>query len=755
MENNRSIENVSVTVGKEHRTTDRNGCFTFHFPPGNHELSTRHVGYEDTSISLSISRDTGIVITLTPASYKLAESTVRGSRQRPAISGLSGGRVDLDMEQLRVLPKFIGANDPMKILQLLPGVQTSGEGNSGIFIRGGEPGHNMIVWNDAPIYNVSHLLGSFSIFNTGHIGHFRLYKSSMDAAFGGRLSSLIEVESPNRIPEKTTVSGDIGIIASQFTFSTPVNKKSALYLSGRTTYIGLLLKGFIRATSHGKNQNMPFDYDFRDGNLTYAYCPRQQDKIILNAYWGGDKLKISEEDYELNGSISWSNLATSLQWQHRFTDFCQLKNSVYYSRYYNRLKATQSSLSLRLPSSIQDFGYKNQIVFPLMGMALKAGLNYTFHVIDPQSPQLITGDANRGQSTQQTYYTHEAAVFISDKIRLTPSLTATLGFRYALNVQTGPYNQMTYNERGEVTDSVHYGAGRKVAGFHSAEPRIALNYTFTETSRLEVSYNRQKQFINLVSISGVGLPTDFWVPASKNIPPQSSDNFSTGYFRSMDNNGYELSVEAYYKRLHRQMEFKSALFDLFNQQYILEESIHYGKGKAYGAELMFKKNSGKLTGWISYTLGWSKRNFPAIEANRTFSAKHDRRHDLSITSCYEFNKKWDFSAVFVYATGNAYTMPKGIYMMGNNIVKEYGHYNGSRMPAYHRLDISANYWFFKHKNRESGLNFSIYNVYKHQNPVYIFIVAKPGKQGNNQIFINRKEKRLYDIIPSISWTFRF
>ena len=207
--------------------------------------------------------------------------------------------------------------------------------------------------------------------------------------------------------------------------------------------------------------------------------------------------------------------------------------------------------------------------------------------------------------------------------------------------------------------------------------------------------------------------------------------------------------------MSNQMEYKSTLFDLFNQQYILEKSINYGKGKAYGAEFMFKKNSGKFNGWISYTLGWSKRYFPAIRDGNAFPAKHDRRHDLSVVASYKLNDKWDFSSVFVYATGNAFTMPQSIYMLEGNIVKEYGKYNGARMPAYHRLDISVNYWFFKQKNRESGLNFSVYNAYKRNNPIYIFVVAKPSEQGNDQIRIKQKNKRLYDIIPSISWTFKF
>lgn len=750
------VEDVVVLIDEQQKkTTGKQGDFDFRLQPGTYILHTRHLAYEDAEFSFQLTRDDTVLLRLIPLARELKESIVAHTGNRQKVSGLSGGRIDLNMEELKSLPKFMGTNDPLKILQLTPGIQTAGDGNSGIFIRGGEPGHNLILWNEAPIYNASHLLGLFSIFNTGHIGTFKLHKSNMQADRGGRLSSLLEIRSPEKIPEKTTVSGDIGLISSQATLSLPLSRKTALYLSGRKTYVGLTLKPFIRSMVSNKGEEMPFDYEFQDYNLSLVSKLSDNDQISFNAYWGEDRLNIKDSDYMLEGKMKWWNLASSFSWEHRWPKGLTMKNSFFMSQYRNSLHIRQNSLSASLPSNIRDWGFRNRFTFHKAGILFTTGAEYIYHIVFPQSPTIENKNTNWGESGVQTYHTHETAVFLCARFHLFPRLSAELGLRYTFNFQTGPYDDLNYDERGEVVDSTHFGRGKAFGFRHAPEPRLNLRYTPGENNSLQFSYNRQRQFISLVSISGVGLPTDFWVPASKNIPVQTGDNFSLGYFQSLWNNAYEFSTEVYYRHMSNQMEYKSTLFDLFNQQYILEKSINYGRGKAYGAEFMFKKNSGKFNGWISYTLGWSKRYFPAIRNGNAFPAKHDRRHDLAVVASYKLNDKWDFSSVFVYATGNAFTMPQSIYMMEGNIVKEYGKYNGARMPAYHRLDISANYWFFKQKNRESGLNFSVYNAYKRNNPIYIFVVAKPSEQGNDQIRIKQKNKRLYDIIPSVSWTFKF
>lgn len=753
------VENASIILqpGPLHLTSDSNGYAAGHISSGRIHIEISHIRFKTRKINLIVQRDTVLDIQLTPNTYLLEESTITAQRRKgKSISGTMAGRIELNMKSLSVLPKFMGTNDPLKILQLMPGVQTSGDANAGLFIRGAEPGHNLVLWNDAPIYNPSHLLGFFSIFNSGHIGSFKLHKSNMEANYGGRLSSLLTVESPGDLPERTGVEGSVGLISSQASLALPLSERCGLYLSARKTYVGLLLQPLLEASIENKDKETPFSYEFEDANLTFIVRPSKRDKITLNAFGSYDAFHLEEPSYSLDGKMKWSNLLASLSWEHQWQERDQFRLSLYTARYRNKVHVKESGLSAALPSFIQDWGLRNEYLFRRRSVILKAGVEYLYHILSPQTPQIKNTPENLASLIPgQTYHTHELCGFLTGEIRLGRRLTLTPGLRYTANIQTGRFTDYRYNEYGEITDSVRYGKGEQVSFQGGFEPRLGIRYMLNAESALQLSYNRHKQYINLVSISGVGLPTDFWVPATGNIPAQSSHNYAIGYFRSFSQGQYELSTEFYFRQLSHQAEFNTALFDLFNQKYILEKSLLYGKGRSYGGELMLKKNYGQWNGWISYTLGWSRRYFPAINDGKGFPAKHDRRHDLSLTANYRLNKRWDFSTVFVYATGSAYTMPVGIYTVGGNIVKEYGKYNASRLPDYHRLDISANYWFFKTEKRESGLNFSIYNVYRRKNPLYVFVVAKAPQENSNQIHIKKKYKKLYDIVPSISWTFRF
>ena len=733
--------------------TDESGIVECIVPQGEYKIKIHHLSYETGEYVLKITGDTLFRCFLESMPHTLEEAHASSFAPQKGITGILGGRIDLNMESLSILPKFMGSNDPMKILQLTPGVQTANEGEAGMFIRGGENGHNLILWNEAPIYNASHLLGSFSIFNTGHIGKFRLLKSNINASYGGRLSSIITVDSPEKIPEKLSVSGSVGIIASQGTLAIPLHKKHALYLSGRKTYVGLVLKPLLGSTMKGKGSDTPYDYEFQDVNITFISNPTKQDRIIVNGYWGLDCLEVGEPEYAIEGNMKWSNLAISTQWKRTFKEKGNMKHSIFVSRYTNDVDMFQSDLSFRLPSSIFDIGYRPRFEIRLGNHILTIGGDYTRHKTHPQVPTIRFDSIKNGGNSNSVFHTHEFGGFLSGTFHLVPHLWTEIGIRYSANLQNGEYNDLQYSSQGILIDSVHYEKGKRVNLQQGWEPRIAINYSLSTGGLLQVSYNRLYQYMNLVSISGVGLPTDFWIPSSLHTPAQRTDNFSIGYFQALSQNVLEFSMEGYYRTLKNQLEYDNGLIDLLNQKYILEQSLLLGKGYAYGGEWMIKYNGKRLNGWVSYTLGWSKRRFPDIEEGRIFPAKHDRRHDLSIVTSYELNKRWDFSAAFIYGTGNAYTQPIGMSMVGGNPVKEYGPYNGARLPNYHRLDISANYWFSKRVNRENGLNFSVYNIYRRKNPLYIFVIAK--KNGNNQIVIQKKYKRIYDIVPSISWTFKF
>ena len=745
---------VSLPELQINKQTDANGKVTIKTTKGDFIIITQHISYGYHYHSTVISQDTTLTLYIAPISYNRNEFVVTARREK-AIEGLSGGNITLNIQRLQNLPQFLGSCDPLKILQLTPGVQTAGTGNSGLFVRGGESGQNLVLFNDAPVYQPSHLLGFFSIFNTGHISYLQLQKNGMESQYGGRLSSVLLVKSPDTIPEKISISGNIGILASQATLSIPLGNKYALYVSARKTYMNLILNPLLSGLGAISDDGESFNYDFQDYNLSFIARPSKKDIITLHSYFGADKFKLEQDEYQLTGKMNWNNLAASLQWKHNWNIDKSFRQVIFTGRYQNNLENDQTGFDIELPSLISTLGYKNEFTFKSGPVKYSSGIEYNYYYLEPQTPLLKINQNLYDNLAYQKYKNHSLAFFAESNWQMTSKLSARLGLRYTYYLQTGPYDNVLYNEYDDVISSTHFSKGTKVYDNHYIEPRVELKYRFSENNSAHISYNRHNQFINLVSISSVGLPTDFWVPASRNIPSQHSDNFSAGYYHSIYENDYEISVEGYYRQMSNQMELKSELFDLMSQKFILEKSIAYGKGNAYGGEIMLKKNTGKITGWISYALSWSYRKFPEINNGKKFPAKHDRRHDLSFTLVYSPNRKWDFSSVFVYATGNAFTLPIGMYIMGGLPIKEYGEYNSFRLPDYHRIDLSATYWFFKKKERESGFNISLYNAYNRSNPLYLYFGVKESDLENNYLKIRRKQSALYKIVPSISWMFKF
>lgn len=687
---------------------------------------------------------------ITDSTWQLNEVEVVARKQKKVISGILSGKLELQMSGLKTLPKFLGTTDPLRTMQLMPGVQTAGELNSGIYIRGGEPGHNQILLNGAPIYNAMHLLGFFSIFNSDHFSKSTLLKSYISPDYGGRLAGVLAMQAKDSLTRNFSASGSIGLIASQATLSLPLTSKTSLYLSARTTYINPIVQ-FIEKSE----DNMKIKYDFQDYNLTYVYQPTPSDKLIINGYYGKDNLSIKENLYQAKGGINWRNIASSIQWQGTYSRNRRMEQTLFFSRYDNKIDVTQNEIQIYFPSDITDIGYKGNFQFDFLRSRWTIGADYTYHFTNPQYPiikQMFGPDS--GTEAPGLYRTQEAGAFINYHTDFSSGFSMNIGVRYSGLFHCGEYNEKKYDLLGNEISSLHYKKGELVQFYGGFEPRLSVEYSIESNKRVIFSYGLHRQYMNQVAVSGIGFPTDFWMPASKNILPQRAHALSGGYFQSLFNDTYELSAEVYYKHLNNQTEFDGELFDMINRRYLIEERILRGKGQTYGAELMIKKNAGKLTGWISYSLGWAWRKFPAINEGKAFPSKHDRRHDLSVVANYELNKKWDFSAVFVYATGNAFTMPTALYLIGENAINEYGPHNGARMPAYHRLDLSVNYWFKKSSTRESGLNVSLYNAYARENPVFLGVKIKPDKENKN-IRISKTGRSLYSILPSVSYIFKF
>ncbi|MDR0559296.1 MAG: TonB-dependent receptor [Prevotellaceae bacterium] len=629
------------------------------------------------------------------------------------ITGLSIGKIIFNPESASKLPSLFGAADLLKMLELTPGVQNSGDANTNLYIRGGDSGQNLLLYENVQCYTPGHLLGFFPLFNSDHLSAFELNKANIHARYGGRLSSVINVSAKKNIPEKLSVRGNIGMLASQATLELPMGKRFGLTISGRKTYTELLVQPVMDVTvnNNAKSKVENLDYDFHDVNLTLNGSLSERDKFTVNTFFGNDYLNITDEDLLFTGVMNWENATVSAQWERK-TGENSFIQQIYGESYSNRLATKQEIMNIRGQSEIMDVGYKNRYLFRIEEIPFESGLQYTFHQIQPQtfndSPSTLTA--------------HDLSLYGGLRFAIAHVINADCGLRA---------NVFRHDKT-----------------FFSLEPRLQFSYSQGENQTFRLSYSRQNQYMTRLTPTSIGFPMDFWVAASRNLPPQSGNEFSAGYFRTFKNSSFEFSGEIYYRNMHRLNEYVQIMTEMQNRYY--GENIHIGNGRAYGLELIVKKNFGRLTGWISYTLGRSERIFEDMNQGKVFPARFDRRHDLSLVASYTFSDEWDASLVYVYATGNAYTLPSSWYFIGKIPVKEYGSYNGARMPDYNRTDLSINYWYKK----DNGIIFSIYNMFMVSNPVYVFMNVKQDEE-NGKIKVDVKQKRLYTIIPSVSWRFRF
>jgi hypothetical protein len=629
------------------------------------------------------------------------------------LSGLSVGKIVFNPVSASRLPSLSGSADLLKLLELTPGVQNPGDSNTDIYIRGGDSGQNLLLYDDVPVYSPGHLLGFFSLFNSDHLSALELNKTGIPSRYGGRLSSVINVSPKKKAPEKTSIRGNVGLLASQATLELPLGDRFGLLVSGRKTYLEWLMQPLMKVTVNRKAKNKveELKYDFQDANLTLTGNLSEKDRLTVNAFGGKDNFNMVDNDLLLNGRMDWQNTLFSVQWDRQMEEN-SFSQQLYWENYANNLTTDQAKMNINVLSEIQDAGYKNKYLFRLHAIPFETGIQYAFHRIQPQTyngtPPVLTA--------------HEVGWYGGTKFSIASGISADLGLR--ANVF--------------ISDKT----------FYSLEPRAVFSYQFRENSIFRLAYNRQNQYLNRLKPTSVGFPLDFWVTASSQLPPQSGNEFSAGYFKTFRNDGFEFSAEIFYRTMNHLNEYIQTITDRQTDTY--SDHTFVGSGRAYGLEMILKKNYGSFTGWLSYTLGRSERTFEDLNQGKTFPARFDRRHDLSAVASYSFNEKWDASLVYVYSTGNAYTLPSSWYFIGNTPVKEYGDYNGARMPDYNRTDVSVNYWYKK----DNGIIFSVYNVFGVNNPIYVFMNIKQDKESGN-IEVDVKQKKLYTIIPAISWRFRF
>lgn len=722
-------------------TTNAYGFYSITVPQGSYTLSISYVGYTTQEQRIDFTDNRELHIELIPESTSLEEVIISSKPKDLNVTSTQMSANTLNMQEIAKVPVLFGEKDVLKTIQLLPGIKAN-EVGSGFFVRGGSAGQNLILLDEAPVYNASHMLGLFSVFNSDAIKDLTLYKGHIPANYGGRASSVMDVQMNNGNNKGFSASGGIGTIASRLTIEAPIVKdKGSFMLSGRRTYLDLFLK--LSNDEDTRNTSLYF-YDF---NAKANYKIGANDRIYLSGYFGRDQFGFSDEF-----GFDWGNTTATLRWNHLFNDKLFSNTTVLYSDYNYRVEIggdEGQNNGFSIESAIEDFSLKQDYKYYWNNSnTVQFGWNATRHHFVPGEIR-SEANANVNDLLLQKKYAWEAGVYLSDEQEITDNLRANFGLRYSWFAQTGPGAIFTYDAEGDIASTTTYDSGEFVKTYGGFEPRVGLTYLLSEGSSIKASYNRNRQYLHLISNSTSGTPIDLWIPSSNNVKPQLSDQYALGYYRNFKNNTFETSVEVYYKDMQNQIDYRTGAELIFNEN--VESQLLFGKGWSYGAEFYFKKNLGRFTGWLSYTWSKTERKFDGIDTGNPYPASWDRTHDLSLVGMYQLSPKWSLSATFAYRTGNAVTFPVGKYEVDDEVVNLYDTRNANRFPAYHRLDLGATRSIKKTKKWEMSTTFSLYNAYGRKNAYQINF-----KEAENDP--NRTEAvklSLFSFFPAVSWNFKF
>jgi len=747
-----SLIGASITVAGQGMGVNSNqyGFYSITLPEGFYTLYITFAGYHAVQAEISLHQNIVQNFHLLPRSV-LQEVVVSSRRRDGNVTNAQMGKIDLSMEQVKSVPVLLGEVDLLKTLQLMPGVRNAGEGNTGLYVRGGGPDQNLILLDDALVYNTGHLFGFFSVFNSDAIKNTSLIKGGMPAQYGGRLSSVLDVAMKEGNMKKFEVEGGIGAIASRISVQGPIKKdKASFIVSARRTYIDVLVKPFISKESqfHGSG------YYFYDLNTKVNYKFSEKDRLYLSGYFGRDVFTFRNARRSFSADIPWGNATATLRWNHVFNRKLFANTTLVYNDYGFSFAAAQNDFALKLSSGIQDWNAKVDVdYYPAPEHKMRFGGLYTYHTFKPNILTGGQGDVTFEPNTESKKYAAETGLYIQDDWELNDRIRIHAGLRFSSFTQLGPYKIFQRDADGNKTDSTVYGRGNAVKSYSGFEPRFTIRYSINETTSLKASATRNYQYIHLVSNAGSTLPTDLWVPSTYRVQPQLSWQYAAGVFKNFSDNTYETSVELYYKSMDNQIEYREGYTPSLKDP---EEEFTFGKGWSYGAELFVNKTRGKFTGWVGYTLSWTWRKFAGLNDGVKYPAKYDRRHDMSVVAMYELNKKWKFSAVFVYGSGNATTLPERFYIIGGVLTQEYSKVNQYRLPAYHRMDLSATLTPKQKpgKRLQQSWVFSIYNAYSRLNPYFIYF-DQSGSPYDGTLEVEALQVSLFPIIPAVTWNFKF
>ena len=738
-----SIIGASVSIAELKETgtvSNAYGFYSLTIPTGKYTVTTQVIGYSARSVQVNLLQNTIINFNLSSRSTSLKEVVIGAEKKNDNITNPEMGVEKLDVKQIAAIPVLFGEKDILKTLQLLPGIESAGDGNSGFYVRGGGSDQNLILLDEAPVYDASHLLGFFSVFNSDAIKDVTVYKGDEPAQYGGRLSSVLDIKMNDGNDQNYIISGGIGLIASRISIEGPIVKhKGSFIICARRTYADLFLK---LSSDSNLNQSSLYFYDI---NIKANYELGKKDHLYLSGYFGKDVLGFGN-----TFSINWGNTTGTLRWNHLFSDKLFSNASFIVSNYTDNIGINFSGTSIGIVSRIQDYGFKYDFQYYMSDVStLNFGLNSTYHQIVPGE---IVAENNSQVSTLNLTddYSWENSLYLSNILKPTSSFSLEYGVRLTAFSVLGPGDFYNYNTAtGQTLDTTVYKSGQFVKTYINPEPRISASYTLNKVSSIKASYARNTQNIHLLNNTTTENPTDQWIPSTNYIQPEISDQVSLGYFRNFVDNTYEFSIEGYYKQVQNLLDYRDNAQLEYNEN--IESQLLFGQGRAYGVEFFLKKKYGKFNGWIGYTLSSAQQQIAGVNNGSWYNSPQDRPNDLSVVGIYQASKKWSFSATFVYYTGNPVTFPSGKYDVDGNVYFYYTSRNGYRMPPYSRLDIGATVQCKKRKNFEANWTFSIYNVYDRWNAYTITFQQNPNNTSETQAI----QTTLFGIIPSVTYNFKF
>ena len=731
--------NIYVQELAQGTSSNEYGFYSLTLQNGEYTIEVSYVGYEKTSKTVDFNISNKLDFSIKSASYNLEEVVVIDKKADENVKSTNMGTSDIVPKEIDKVPVIFGEKDILKTIQLLPGISSAGEGNSGFIVRGGSTDQNLIILDEATVYNASHLLGFFSVFNSDAIKSAKIIKGISGSEYGGRLSSVLDISMKDGSNKQYSAYGGIGLISSRLTVEGPiVEDEGSFIFSGRRTYADIFFPLF--GDDQLKNSSLYF-YDF-NGKLNYKLG--ENDRIFLSGYNGRDNFSFNDEF-----GFDWGNTTGTLRWNHIFSEKLFSNTTLLYSDYNYDINIEDTDQSTTISSGIKDINFEQGFQYYYStDHTFKFGLNGVYHTFLPGEIS-VTGQTNFNSKKIDDNYAIEANAYFSHEWKVTQLFKLNYGARYSSFSLIGEGKVYSFDDEGLLTNTEKFDSGELIKSYNFIEPRISMNYLLDEKSSIKLGYARNTQNIHLLSTASTSTPLDIWQPSTALIKPEVSDLVSIGYFRNFYNNEYQTSIEFYYKDMQNLIEYKNGA-DIFLNEFI-ESQLVFGNGWSYGMELYVEKKVGNFTGWLSYTLSSTDRKFDKINDGNSFPARQDRTHDVSLVAIYNLNERWTFSANWVYNTGFAATFPSGKYEIDGQTVNLYTERNGHRMPDYHRLDLGATYYFNRSEENEMSLTFSAYNVYARENAYRITFEENENDPSKTQAV----KLALFSIVPSITFNFRF